>query len=50
MIIRKEIPVTEVSMNEGSESIKSVDEIKNALGEKVLFEQKRERIFVDETV
>ena len=49
LIIRMEIPVTEVSMNEGSESTKSVDEIKNVLGEKILFEQKRERIFVNET-
>ncbi len=42
LIVRMEIPVTEIS-------IENVDEIKDMLGEKVLFEQKRERIFVDES-
>ena len=46
LIIRMEIPVTEVSSNDGEKSMESVDEIKKVLGEKVLFEQKRERIFV----
>jgi hypothetical protein len=41
-----EIPVTEVSINGGEKSMESVDEIKKVLGEKVLFELKRERIFV----
>jgi hypothetical protein len=46
LIIRMEIPVTEVSINGGEKSMESVDEIKKVLGEKVLFELKRERIFV----
>ncbi|RZB31631.1 MAG: hypothetical protein SRB2_04600 [Desulfobacteraceae bacterium Eth-SRB2] len=46
LIIRMEIPVTEVSINDGKKSMESVDEIKKVLGEKVLFELKRERIFV----
>jgi hypothetical protein len=46
LIIRMEIPVTEVSINHGEKSMESVDEIKKVLGEKVLFELKRERIFV----
>jgi len=48
LIIRMEIPVDEVSINDGGKSVESVDEIKNVLGEKVLFELKRERIFVGE--
>jgi hypothetical protein len=48
LIIRMEIPVAEVSINDGGKSVESVDEIKNVLGEKVLFELKRERIFVGE--
>ncbi len=42
LIVRMEIPVTEIS-------IENVNEIKDMLGEKVLFEQKRERIFVGES-
>jgi len=49
LIIRMEIPVAEVSINNGGKSMESVDEIKKVLGEKVLFEQKRERIFVGES-
>jgi len=49
LIIRMEIPVAEVSINDGGKSMESVDEIKKVLGEKVLFELKRERIFVGES-
>ena len=49
MIARIEIPVSEVLIQDGQQSKESVDEIIKVLGEKVLFEQKRERIFVDET-
>jgi len=49
MIARIEIPVSEVLIQDGQQSKESVNEIKKVLGEKVLFEQKRERIFVDET-
>ena len=48
MIARIEIPVLEVLMQSGQQSKESVDEIIKVLGEKVLFEQKRDRIFVDE--
>ncbi len=49
MIARIEIPVSEVLIQDGQQSKESVDEIIKVLGEKVLFEQKRERIFVIET-
>ncbi len=49
MIARIEIPVAEVLIQDGQQSKESVNEIKKMLGEKVLFEQKRERIFVEET-
>ena len=49
MIARIEIPVSEVLIQDGQQSKESVDAIIKVLGEKVLFEQKRERIFVDET-
>ncbi len=49
MIARIEIPVSEVLIQDGQQSKESVDEIIKVLGEKVLFEQKRERIFVNET-
>ena len=49
MIARIEIPVSEVLIQNGQQAKESVNEIKKVLGEKVLFEQKRERIFVDET-
>jgi hypothetical protein len=48
MIARIEIPVTEVLVQAGHQKKESVDEIIKVLGEQVLFEQKRERIFVDE--
>jgi len=48
LIIRMEIPVVEVSINDKGKSIETMNEIKEVLGEKVLFEQKRERIFVAE--
>ena len=48
LIIRMEIPVVEALINDEGASLESVDEIKKMLGEKVLFEQKRERIFVAE--
>ena len=49
LIIRMEIPVNEVLTDGSQQWLESVNEIKNSLGEKVLFEQKRERIFVDES-
>jgi hypothetical protein len=49
LIIRMEIPVNEVLTDGSRQGLESVNEIKNRIGEKVLFEQKRERIFVDES-
>jgi hypothetical protein len=49
LIIRMEIPVVEALINDEGKSMDSVGEIKKVLGEKVLFEQKRERIFVGES-
>ncbi|MGD9083005.1 MAG: hypothetical protein PVH55_05480 [Desulfobacterales bacterium] len=49
LIIRMEIPVVEVLINDEGKSMDSVGEIKKVVGEKVLFEQKRERIFVGES-
>jgi dGTP triphosphohydrolase len=49
LLIRMEIPVIESLINDEEKSMDSVDEIKKVLGEKVLFEQKRERIFVGES-
>jgi len=49
LIARMEIPVSEAFLYNGSQSMETVNEIKNVLGEKVFFEQKRERIFIDET-
>jgi hypothetical protein len=49
LIIRMEIPVVEALITDEGKSMDSVGEIKKVLGEKVLFEQKRERIFVRES-
>ena len=49
LIIRMEIPVVEVLINDEEKFMDSVGEIKKVLGEKVLFEQKRDRIFVSES-
>ncbi len=49
MIARIEIPVSEVLIQDGQQSKENVEAIIKVLGEKVLFEQKRERIFVVET-
>jgi hypothetical protein len=49
LIIRMEIPVVEALIADEGKSMDSVGEIKKVLGEKVLFEQKRERIFVRES-
>lgn len=48
LIVRMEIPVTEALIQENSELVDIVTEIKKVLGEKVLFEQVLERIFIDD--
>ena len=49
LVVRMEIPVKEVLIKDPGQSTESVNEIANVLGENVLFEQKRERNFIDET-
>ncbi len=48
LVVRMEIPITEVLKKDPDQSTESVDEIATVLGESVLFEQKRERNFIDE--
>jgi hypothetical protein len=48
LIIQMEIPVTEALIREDYELMDIVTEMKKVLGEKVLFEQVLERIFIDE--
>ena len=49
LIVLMEIPVVEALINDEETSMDSMGEIKKVLGEKVLFEQKRDRIFVGES-
>lgn len=48
LVIHMEIPVKEALLHDEHSSTETVEEIEKVLGEKVLFEQKRERIFIDE--
>ena len=47
LIVRMEIPITDVLIKDPGQSPQSVNEIKTVLGENVLFEQKRDRNFID---
>ena len=47
LVIRMEIPVKAALLHEKHLSTETIKEVEKVLGEKVLFEQKRERIFVD---
>jgi hypothetical protein len=49
MIVRMDVPVTEVLKKNSIQPTKSIDEIKSVLGDSVIFEKKRERNFVDTT-
>ena len=49
LIVRMEIPITEVLIKDPGQSTERVNEIANVLGKNVLFEQKRERNFIDDT-
>jgi len=49
LIVRMDVPVTEVLKRNGRESMENLNEIKDMLGESVLFEKKREKIYVDNT-
>ena len=47
LIIRMDVPVAEALKKNSRESMENIDEIKDLLGDSVLFEKKREKIFVD---
>jgi hypothetical protein len=47
LIARMEIPVTEVLKKNDPQTKENENDIKDKLGEYIVFEQKRERIFVD---
>jgi hypothetical protein len=47
LIVRMDVPVSETLKKTSRESIENIDEITDMLGESVLFEKKREKIFVD---
>jgi hypothetical protein len=47
LIFRMDVPVTEALKKNGRQSTETIDEIKGVLGDSVLFEKKREKIFVD---
>ncbi len=49
LIARMEIPVTEILERNDPQPTENVNEIRDVLGEYVLFEQKREKNFVDTT-
>ena len=49
LVVRMEIPVTDVLIKDPGQSTESVNEIINVLGENLLFEQIRKRNFIDET-
>jgi len=46
LIIRMDVPVAG-ALKKNRESMENIDEIKDMLGDSVLFEKKREKIFVD---
>ncbi|MBU4068363.1 MAG: hypothetical protein KKH84_09075 [Proteobacteria bacterium] len=48
LIARIEIPTGDSLLKEDGSSSLNVDEVRKVLGEKLLFEQKRERIYIDE--
>ena len=49
LIVRMDVPVTAALKKNSSESVENIDKIKDMLGDSVLFEKKREKIFVDTT-
>ena len=46
LVVRMDVPVTEALKKNGRQPTENVDEIKDVLGDSVLFEKKREKIFV----
>ena len=49
LIVRMDIPVTEALKKDSRQLTESIGEIKDVLGDSVLFEKKREKIFIDKT-
>ncbi len=49
LIVRMDVPVTDALKKNSRRSAENIDEIKNVVGDNVLFEKKREKIFVDKT-
>lgn len=47
LVVRMDVPVTEALKKNGRQPMENVDEIKDVLGDSVLFEKIREKIFVD---
>jgi ubiquinone biosynthesis protein Coq4 len=47
LIIRMDVPVAKALKKNNRESMEHIDEIMDMLGDSVLFEKKREKIFVD---
>ena len=48
LIARIEMPINELLLKKDVSTLLNVDEVRKALGEKLLFEQKREKIFIDD--
>ena len=48
LIVRMEIPTSDLLLKKDGSPSLNVDEVRKVLGEKLLFEQKRERIYIDE--
>ncbi len=48
LITRIEIPINELLLKKDGAPLLNVDEVIKALGEKVFFEQKREKIFIND--
>ena len=48
LISRIEIPTNNLLLKKDGSSSLNLDEVRKVLGEKLLFEQKREKIFIDE--
>jgi hypothetical protein len=47
LIVRMDVPVTETLQKDSRQPIVNINEIKDILGDSVLFEKKREKIFID---
>jgi len=47
LIVRMDVPVTETLKKDSRQPIIKINEIKDILGDSVLFEKKREKIFID---